>query len=137
MMSEQDKVSTKATPKFPENVAIKEGDEKDRVTKKKDEQTTWGWRFFGALFGRDKGKNGEVSHEISNHKLFGTALLLFAVGITAFGGEWLTEDQKMELLNAGRELPSKWGDVPDKIWYGVFGFLGVTAVKAVTSSRRR
>jgi hypothetical protein len=54
-------------------------------------QPSLAWRFFGALFGRDKGTNGHRSLEFSNHKVFGTATLIVAVVLVCLGREvpWL------------------------------------------------
>jgi hypothetical protein len=89
----------------------------------------WAWKFFGALFMRDKGSNGEINQAVSSHKLLGLGLFLVCTGIWLFGGVDLTEDQKMYLLQQSIALPSRWGTPPDELVYSWWALLGVGLVK--------
>ena len=57
-------------------------------------------------------KNNGSPPEFSAHKFLGFILFWLCVGIWMFGGNWLTEEQTMKLLESGHALPSKWGVVP-------------------------
>lgn len=63
------------------------------------------YQILGALFMRNKGNGGP---EISNHKVFGTMLLAVSTWLVLFSET----------------------AVPDMLWYTVWGFLGLGAVKA-------
>lgn len=88
----------------------------------------WSFKFFGALFMRDKGTNGEENQAISAHKTLGLVLLVSCFCIWMFGGIHLTEDQELQLLEAGYDLPSKWGEPPDLLVYSWMALLGVVDI---------
>jgi len=91
-----------------------------------------GWRFFGAMFGRDKGTNGTPERVVSHHKVWGSVFVLVALGLLLFGGTWLTDDQAVEIAKAGGQIPSRWGSVPWELWATIGAFLGVdVATKAL------
>jgi hypothetical protein len=91
----------------------------------------WSWKLFGALFMRNKGLDGQENQAISNHKFFGMICFLFAAYIWMFGGIDVSYEDSIKLLEAGRELPSKWGNVPDVLIYSVWAFLGVDIAKSM------
>lgn len=97
----------------------------------------WSFKFFGALFMRDKGTNGKPNMAISNHKTIGMVLFVMAVTIWLFGGTWLDEEQTMKLLESGMELPSKWGAPPDALVYSFWAALGLKGALDVVGKFRR
>jgi hypothetical protein len=96
--------------------------------KKRSALRKWAWKFFGALFMRDKGVGGVENQAISAHKFLGLILLLACLYIWVFGGTRLTTEEEMSLLWAGKELPPKWGNPPDLMVYSWWALLGIVDV---------
>ena len=97
----------------------------------------WSWKFFGALFMRDKGENGTSNQAISAHKTFGLLVFVACVGIWIFGGTHLTNEQTMALLEADKALPSKWGAPPDMMVYSWWALLGVSMANGILDLMNR
>jgi len=97
-------------------------EEKKRAVRK------WTWKFFGALFMRDKGLDGVENQAISAHKFLGLILLSACFFIWVFGGTHLTPAEEMRLLEAGKEIPPKWGEPPDLLVYSWWALLGIVDV---------
>lgn len=91
------------------------------------------WRFFGALFMEPKKNNGVTIQAISHHKTLGLVLFVIVVSIWTFGGTHFSNEEIMKLVEAGKDIPSKWGVPPDMMVYTLWSLIGLKGVSKVSS----